>query len=430
MGENILEGFVEFLPGYKEPEENIQNNSEIITLNDDQNAALLLAKVWWLSGEKRPFILEGCAGSGKTTIIKFLVEEIGITKYNVVFCTFTGKAASQLQRKGNNATTIHKLIYNPFEDPKTHEIRFTLKPEIEGDIKLIVVDEYGMVDDKMMNDLESFGIPIILVGDPYQLPPIGKPNKYLVLPETEKDIILTQPMRQSLDSPIVYLADLARKGERIKYGNYGNCKVIRKSSIDIDEFLAADQIIAGKNITVKKLNQFYRHNKGIRGVLPKKGERLMCLKNDWRTLCTEGNISTSLINGLPVILETDFVDTMEKLKIARASVRPEFFTESKFSNIQIDLMFFEKDWNNFQEYQNIKDNESFKDIIERRRNFEFGTGTRINPFTFGYVCTCYKFQGSEAPNVFFIQEYMGKNIYKQHLYTGITRASEKLTLVL
>ena len=229
----------------------------IITLNDDQNRALKKAKEWWLNeSDKRPFILEGCAGSGKTTIVKFLVEEINLEDNKICFCTFTGKAASQLQRKGNNASTIHKLIYIPYEDVKTKEIKFRLKnkEEFNYEIELIIVDEYAMVDDKLMTDLESFGVPIILIGDPYQLPPIGTPNKYISLKNNLKDIILTKPMRQALDSPIIYLANKARNKERIDYGEYGNCIVSPRNSIDVEEFMKAVK---------KELDEFNEHVKEV-----------------------------------------------------------------------------------------------------------------------------------------------------------------------
>lgn len=405
----------------------------IITLNDDQNRALKKAKEWWLNeSDKRPFILEGCAGSGKTTIVKFLVEEINLEDNKICFCTFTGKAASQLQRKGNNASTIHKLIYIPYEDVKTKEIKFRLKnkEEFNYEIELIIVDEYAMVDDKLMTDLESFGVPIILIGDPYQLPPIGTPNKYISLKNNLKDIILTKPMRQALDSPIIYLANKARNKERIDYGEYGNCTVSPRNSIDVEEFMKADQIIAGKNDTVKRLNRFYRIKKGINSILPKKGEKLMCLKNNWGIECSEGSITTSVINGLTGILETDITEDkiLNSLECSKVSIRPEFFSESCFYNIYIDNLFFKNDWNNQQELWNNRNN--YKNLIKARDTFKIEAMNGINPFTFGYVCTCYKYQGSEAPNVFFIQEYMGKQIYAQHLYTGITRASEKLNLVL
>lgn len=398
----------------------------MITLTDKQNNAIKLAKDWWFNEKSlKPFVILGMAGSGKSTIVKFLVEEIGLPKNAVSFCTLTGKAASVLQRKGNPATTIHRLIYDPVEDPKTKEIKFELKEKLPEELQLIVVDEFAMVNKEIMNDLMSFGKKLILIGDPYQLPPpFGEKNGL----DKDYDVLLDEPMRQALESPIIYLANQAKNKQRIKYGEYGNCKVIRNTQIKLSELKEADQVIAGKNVTVKKLNRFYRNKVlDINSLYPKKGEKLMCLKNNYSLFCTEDKIDANLVNGLSVILESD-IDEMQSIASSLVDIRPEFFEDHCFKRIYLDLLFFKYEYNKFDELFNNK--KIHENILKARANFTFEQSIQINPFTFGYVCTCYKYQGSEAPNIFFFQEFMGKETYAQHLYTGITRASEKLTLVL
>ena len=395
-----------------------------MTLTEKQFEGLKKARTWWLSNTKEPFIIQGVAGSGKSTLAKFLVEEIGLKKEEVIFCTFTGKAASVLQRKGNHATTIHRLIYHPVET-KTGEIKFEKEEYIEPNIKLIIIDEYAMVDNILMTDLFSFHPRVIMLGDPYQLPPIGEANKYI----NKYDVLLDEPMRQSLDSPIIYLADLARRGQRIRNGNYGNCKVISRANMDLNEFANADQIIACKNNTVKKLNSFYRRN--FKGYLPTDmyphiGEKLMCLKNNWGLECSEGEISTNLINGLTLMVETEIENINPNNQVGKISVRPEFFLDHGFKDIMVDGLFFQNNWNQYSEYWNNRNN--FPDVT-RIRNM-MPNKNSINAFTYGYVCTLHKYQGSEANNIFYIHEYMGKDMYNKQLYTGITRASEKITIVI
>ena len=154
-----------------------------IKLNEQQETAKNLIKDWWENkrDEKQYFVLAGYAGTGKTFLVNYLIKyvlEIPIEK--VTYVAPTGKAASVLvQRGASNATTIHKLIYNRIEKEyeneingkiiKTKRFEFVKKPSIPN-YKLIIVDETSMVEKKIMEDLLSFGIPMICCGDAGQLP--------------------------------------------------------------------------------------------------------------------------------------------------------------------------------------------------------------------------------------------------------------------
>lgn len=169
-----------------------------------QAEAIKLASAWYNSSEKykRPFILTGYAGCGKTFTISRIVEELNLLPDEVNFVSFTGMAASVMTRNGNPATTIHKLIYDPVP-LKNGDVKFEKKAFLPPHIKLLIIDEFSTVGHDLMEDLDSFNVPKILVGDPGQLPPVkSKANKYI----DKYDIMLTEPMRQALDNPIIYIA--------------------------------------------------------------------------------------------------------------------------------------------------------------------------------------------------------------------------------
>lgn len=364
--------------------------------------------------------------SGKSTLIKYLIEEMKLDDDEVYYCTFTGKAAQVLCQKGLNATTIHKLIYNPIVNEKTGEINFVLKESIPEYIKFIVLDEFYMINQKILDDLLSFGRKVIALGDNNQLPPpMNKPNNL----DNNPDIVLTKPMRQSLDSPIIYLAYKAMRKENIEYGSYGdNVKVVTRNQLKEDYFLY-DQIIAGKNATVQKLNNFYRKNiLCTDSKIPIKGDKLMCLRNNWDISIIENKIQTPLINGMVGYLESDITEDsrIDYLRTSKIDFRPEFFKDTCFKNIYMDLCIFEDNLMKEPDYND----EKYMEIMKKRNIFKKSSLSRINYFNYGYVCTCYKAQGSEFNKVFFIQENLGNRIYWSHLYTGITRAKEKLILVL
>lgn len=404
----------------------------MLVLTDEQLKAIDLAKNWYLNEKtSRPFVILGCAGSGKSTIVKYLIENLGIDAIdNVKYVAYTGRAATVLIQKGNPATTIHKLIYDPVIDPKTKMIiDFKLKEEMSDDISLIIIDEFYMVSQEILDDLLSFNKRVICLGDPNQLPPLGAPNDLFLKP----DVILTQPLRQALDSPIIYLAEQARTHKRIKLGDYGeDVKVISKDNLDLQFMMNCNQVIACKNDTVKKINKFFRHK--LLGIdkdnwVPQKGEKLICLKNNWKECCEEDDIETNLVNGLICYLTND-LEVFPSTFQARGELLPDFFKNHIF-DVPMDMTYFKYGFTSDTELYN-KENimkYNLKEIFIKRELYD----QIVNKFTYGYCITCHKSQGSTIENVMFIFEpFKGRSfdIYHQLLYTGITRASKKLVLAI
>ena len=204
-----------------------------IILNDQQEECINKAIKWFNNvSSKQTFEISGPAGSGKTTIVKAIIEKLNLRIEDVLFVAYVGKAALQLSRSGVNGRTIHStfydIVFKPVKDEEGNVIikngrvitrpEFVKKERIPSNIKLIVIDEAPMVNDTFGNDIESFGVPIICLGDLQQLPPVIGNSKYLVRP----DYVLTKVMRQAEGNPIIYLSQLASRGEPIPYGKYGD----------------------------------------------------------------------------------------------------------------------------------------------------------------------------------------------------------------
>jgi exodeoxyribonuclease-5 len=124
---------------------------------------------------------------------------------------------------------------------------------------------------------------------------------------------------------------------------------------------------------------------------------------------------------------TNINKSNSKLETYNIDFRPEFFNEKKFVNIDIDKLYF--DLNCINDNVIYDNYDKYSKILRYRKKCQKLYGV-INKFTYGYCITCYKSQGSEFDNVVFIQENLGRDIYWNHLYTGITRAKEKLVLIL
>ena len=117
-------------------------------------------------------VIAGFAGTGKSTLVQFIIEELGVSENDVVYIAYTGKASLVLRNKGcSNAITAHKLLYHAKEKPDgTYEFR--AKNRLDEDYKLVILDECSMLPEEMWDLLLTHRIHVIALGDPGQLPPV------------------------------------------------------------------------------------------------------------------------------------------------------------------------------------------------------------------------------------------------------------------
>ena len=199
------------------------------TFTPHQDAALTAASNWLKAARGRAsiFRLFGYAGTGKTTLAKHLAEGVD---GKVLFAAFTGKAACVMRSKGcQGAATIHSLIYKARESGEETP-SFELWDEAPASkARLIVIDECSMVDAELARDLMSFGVPLLVLGDPAQLPPIQGGGFFT---DAEPDAMLTQVHRQAQDDPIVRLSMMIRAGNTLPEGRYGKSEVVRRDALE------------------------------------------------------------------------------------------------------------------------------------------------------------------------------------------------------
>jgi exodeoxyribonuclease-5 len=388
-----------------------------LILNNQQDECVKMAVKWYKSySSKQTFEISGPAGSGKTTIVKSIIQSLDLRIEDVLFVAYVGKAALQLTRSGVNGQTIHSAFYNiefvPVKDEQGLPVikngkvvtrpQFVKKERIPKNIKLIVIDEAPMVNESFGVDIESFNIPIICLGDLQQLPPVIGGSKYLIRP----DYVLTKIMRQAEGNPIIYLSQLAINGENIPYGKYGDkCYVIPKDMINDNMLLNADMIITPTNASRARYNKYIREElRGIESDLPVIGEKLICRKNNRNRIMGD---NVYLVNGM-----LGYVRDVNK---------------STFNGTTIDIG-FSPDFNEDLIFNNVKiDYKTLMQSIQTDNDHKKGY-SMYDMFEFGDCITVHLSQGSQADNVLFISEPFGRDRLLQNKlnYTGITRAREGL----
>lgn len=398
----------------------------MVRLTDDQETAVVLAEAWWRDparGEK-PFRLDGYAGTGKTFVVEHVVGRMGINPDNVLAVAPTGKAARVLARRTDWPTsTIHRALYVPLEDPRVTRARARLEAaedpgereearqqladaERQAELgfsrngadlstyELIVVDEHSMVDERVAADLMALQKPLLLLGDPGQLPPVKGRSGFA---DVRPRVTLTEVMRQDEGSAILHAAAQARRGQPIRAGDYDDSpafRVVPPKTLGEDDYAGFDVILVG---THKVRRGFNRRMRQVLGFdrdrpLPMADEPLVVRRNDYRLGVTNGQTVTAVRDAEPIDYDT-----------ASLSVRDDL---DRVLDVTANVL-------------------RVRQHVERAEVYGVRGALDVD---LAYALTVHSAQGSEWDSVCVVDDWPG-NQRREWLYTALTRGSKHVTLV-
>jgi len=425
------------------------------------------------------FILRGYAGTGKTTIVKSLVDVLPLVGKRPVLLAPTGRAAKVLANyTGKQANTIHRKIYFARTN-KDGLIDLKLQTNYHKHT-LFIVDEASMIQHltspegllfagrNLLDDLFRFvrtgeNCRLLFIGDAAQLPPVGL--EYSPALDTEflsksynlsiDTFELTEVVRQSQKSGILVNAtgirrQINEKEFRFPIFSLDSCTdIIRISGNELEEELVQAYSNTGKDNNVvicrsnKRANLF---NQEIRKRIHffeeeiSAGDYLMIVKNNYFWLPVDS--SAGFIANGDVVELVRILKTEEQFGFRFADVIIRFldYPDQKELEVKIilDTLMSESpalpQSENNRLFQAVM--EEYKDIPSRRERIE---KVKLNPFfnalqvKFAYALTCHKTQGGQWDTVFVDQGYLNENMlnkeYLRWLYTAVTRATQKLFLV-
>ena len=416
---------------------------EEIILDPSQKSAIGKIKEWFVKDDSLIFVLSGRAGTGKSTIINKVIEELRLREDEVRYLAPTGKAVSVLRSKGiRKAMTIHSFIYrfdgSSYKNQKVlKEKSMILKMCDEGNyeeavsvldnieeskrgkkkpklyfssrkvrglnnLRLIVVDESSMINDDEVDDITNLGIKTIFVGDNAQLPPVEGVNSIMDEPDAE----ILKIHRQVEGSDIIRLANLIMEFPDMKFleAFFGrDVEAISMSELSnrLHELIKSRQwqFLTVTNREKDSINNSSRHILGYSdSKFPKAGEIL---------LAKGGHKETGIVNGIQGKVIEDF-------------------TESEIEHDSIRY------WVIVGKIQLMDGTNAKIPVIMRRNNFlsgtlyEFEKGESL--WEYGYAMTVHKSQGSQWPNVVYIFNDCLNHLNKLN-YTAVTRAAKKLIFV-
>src|SRR3954462_1090612 len=378
------------------------------TFTPHQDSALKAVADWMKAkpgknGTPPVFRLFGYAGTGKTTLARHIADGVD---GEVKFAAFTGKAALVMRNKGcDNASTIHSLIYRARESG-VEQPSFELWDDAPASkAKLIVIDECSMVDAELGRDLMSFECPLLVLGDPAQLPPIQGGGFFT---ESQPDAMLTEVHRQAQgaaigslliegqEGPIVRLSMDVREGRDLDVGRYGESEVVSRAELDPDRVMSADQVLVGRNNTRRAYNMRVRQKQKIADPLPVAGDKLVCLRN---------NRKKGLFNGGLWRVKSR---AQSKSRIVTMRLSPDEDFGHKVTKVSVR-------------------GDCFGGVIE---TIPWEERRPYDEFDYGYVLTVHKSQGSQWDDVvLFDESFAFQDSRARWLYTGITRAAKRLSVV-
>jgi len=385
-----------------------------IILTDGQAGCIDEIVKWYDYETRQDFVYSGPAGTGKTSIVPIILDELGLEPDEVTIVAFTGKAASVLMLKGLDASTIHAAFFEPsllplYENGKpvirngrvVKRIKFVEKQFIDKKTKLIIIDEWSMVNTDMRDVMYKFGIPVLAMGDADQLEPIFGRSPFA----DRIDYMLTEITRQAKDNGIIQLATLIREGNDLPvYMNFrNNAWVLSKKFLTRRHLLDTDMILTVKNKTRNVFNSKMRDLHGSKGILPNVGDRLLCRKNVW----------SKSLNGIPLINGT-LGRVVNPIRMSECNLKEGIY--------RID---FQPDYvMDYNYYEALEcDYDYLKEPCGRKEINMYNQGAKLE---YGEAMTVHSSQGSQFNSIMYWDEFMGDREFMRKLrYTAVTRAVEK-----
>ena len=393
-----------------------------MVLTNKQEEGLKIAVARFKAGEPWTCI-SGYAGSGKSTLVKFIISALNIPEDEVCYVAYTGKAATVLQQKGcANAMTAHKLLYWSSPTPSG---KFIFKPRtsFEKPCQVVVVDEISMLPRTMWELLLRHKTYILALGDPEQLPPVDKDEDNHVLDNPH--IFLDEIMRQAQESEIIRLSMHVREGKPLStFEAVGaQVQIFSPNEVVSGMYSWADQILCATNAKRIEINNYVRAQKGFLTPEPQIGDKIISLRNHWDEISKNG--FWALTNGA--------IGTISKFDIEKVTFP--FYIQTP----PVEYMMTDMDLDDGDafirtpiDYQCLKTGQL---SLSPKQTYLINKNDNLRDapyeFAYAYAITTHKAQGSEWDKVLIFEESFPyqKDEHRRWLYTAITRAKEKCVII-
>lgn len=443
--------------------------------DDQRNAIISLSKFLTNTNNEGLYILKGYAGTGKTSLMESLANNVKYINFKICLLAPTGRAAKVLSNYTRKKSyTIHKKIYYSSVD-KFGKFQTTLKlNKIKN--TLFIVDEASMISDtlnstdlfkrnSLLSDIFKYvdfksNSKVIFLGDTAQLPPV----KQSISPALDSEFILktygiksiqftlSQVVRQSNFSGILKNATTIRNNIfdntlNFEFEIFEDVEILN-DGFEIQEKIESSYNSYGPNntmIIVRSNKRANLYNQQIRKTILSYeniisvGDLLIITKNNYFWSSESLNISFLANGDIVEVLEIYSIKELYTFKFAEIKIKLVDYLEQPVIDTVIILDTLNSDSPNLTyEQSNLLYNEVQKDYSNLKSNYKRFVKIKENRFfnalnvKFSYSLTCHKSQGGQWPIVFIEKPYLKDGIdmdYLRWLYTAVTRSEKKLYLI-
>lgn len=403
------------------------------TLTGQQHEAYKLIKEWIHTKKNKSnmvFRLGGLAGVGKDYLLRYLVEALGYDQSQCYVTAYTGQAVNVMRQNGILAKTIHSTFMEAYDTILYKDgkpvikrgspvviTKFKKRKSIPSTVKLVIVNEASFLPKDFEDMILGYNVPILELGDPFQLPPVAGEQCFNM---NNLDYMIEEIMRQEKDSEIIDLASRFRYDLPIYISDYHNEVKFLKGQSDIDQtffrylpfFTHNDITLTVNNRDRTRYTELYReHIIGTTSPFPKKGERLICRRNEWSIMIGD----YPLTNGT----QGYAVHTVGKADVNQNSqnyfldFRPTFIDNDYYDGLIADGIYLQKP---FEEKSNDK---------------QYTVGEK--KFEYAHAITTHLSQGATYDSIVFMDRYLGYTDaeYAARLrYTAVTRAKKRVVYIM
>lgn len=316
-------------------------------LTNDQYIGISKLEKWYRKYKHQVIEVSAVVGTGVWDLIQKFIDNEGFDPREVMYLSYNQKQVLDLAAKRYHAYYINGIIYNytrivdfdtmPVINPNSNALEYEWKKEVKKKInkryKLIVVFDSVLLNQKTLDDLCTFGLPIILIRDPMLIP---APDSYTFF--YDPNVVLVEPHPNYIRNPIVYFSHKVIAGEKFILGGYDNVTIIQKKQMNLYNLKSSDMNITLSDNIRNNINKIYREK------IMKRKDTVNTLNE--RMIVTSDMYAHKLVNqsekNIKLYLRKGMVGYITKInhhaeitKFVPIEFRPEFYHES-FDDLILD----------------------------------------------------------------------------------------------
>lgn len=316
-------------------------------LTDEAYFALAKLERWYRKYNHQIIEISGVVGTGVHELVEEFIDKMEFDRREIMYLTYDQKQVLEMAAKRYHTYYLPSIIYKytrivdfdslPVINSHANELEYQWKKDVRKKIdpryRLMIVFDSSLLNKKTLEDLASFGLPIILMRDPMLIP---APDTYTFLRDPNIELTSLNPFL--LRKPVTYFANKVLRGEKLNFGSYDTVSIVPRKQLNLYNLKSAEMILTTSNELMREINEVYR-SKVMKLKSPANvvGERVIIMNNLYGEKLVnedEKKIKIFLTKGL-----IGYISKCNKHALSTKYIpidfRPEFYHES-FNELMMD----------------------------------------------------------------------------------------------